>query len=309
MQSTISFAGAARRATALALAALGLALGACGDDDDGDDLTGPGQGVARGRSIFGVDANNTVVVFGAGNPTNFDVRQVAITGLQASESVVGIDFRANATAAADRRLYAVTSGSRVYTVDTLSGLATAVGTAAFTPAVAGATFGVDFNPAADRIRLHSDQDQDLRINQTVTPVVAIVDTALTYLAGDVNATQNPTIAGTAYTNSVSPTVVTGTDLFAIDSDRDVLTFLASPNSGRMATRGTLGVNTTASVGFDIFGPGTIVGGLTGATAYATLTPDGSSRSRLYTINLATGTATLVGDVNYSRPPIGISVAP
>lgn len=295
------FIGASRRPLRIAAtcALLALTVAACGDDDDADDLTGPGQGVTRGASIFGVDAQNTLVVFGRGNPTRGAVRSTAITGLASGETVVGIDFRASAAATADRGLYAVTSASRIYMIDTTSGAATAIGSAAFTPAVSGAAFGVDFNPMVDRVRLHSDTEQNLRLNQ-LTGAVAATDTPLAYATGDAGAGQNPMIAGTAYTNSVAGAA--STELFAIDAERDQLVFLATPNGGSLATRGPLGVNTTTAVGFDIVGSGS-------GTAYATLTPSGTSRSRLFTINLATGAATAVGDVNFGRPLVGIAVAP
>ena len=295
-------------AAALCVAAT---LGACGDDDDDDDLTGPGANVAAGRTIFGIDAANNLVAFGATNPTTTAARRIAITGLAAGETVVGIDFRSTApvTTAADRKLYGATSASRIVTIDTTSGAASAVGTAAFTPGLLGTAFGFDFNPTADRLRLHSDQEQDLRLNQ-LTGATAAVDTALAYAIGDANVGQNPNVVGTAYTNSVAG--ATATDLFAIDSDRDVLVFLANPNSGRLTTRGALGVNTTQDVGFDVFGPGlatTPAQVAVTAQAYATLTTQGQSRSRLYTINLGTGQATLVGDVNYGRPLVGIAITP
>lgn len=297
------FIGARRRPARIAATCALLALttvAACGDDDDDEnDLTGPGQGVARGASIFGVDAQNTLVAFGRGNPTSGAVRTTAITGLASGETVVGIDFRADAAATAERGLYAVTSASRIYVIDTTSGAATAIGSAAFTPAVSGAAFGVDFNPTVDRVRLHSDTEQNLRLNQ-LTGAVAATDTPLAYATGDASAGQNPMIVGTAYTNSVPG--ATTTELFAIDSDRDQLVFLATPNAGGLTTRGPLGVNTTTAVGFDIVGAGS-------GTAYATLTPSGTSRSRLYTINLTTGAATEIGDVNFGRPLVGIAVVP
>ena len=283
----------------LALSALIVLSGMAACDDDDDNLTGPGFEVARGATIFGVDDQNSLVSFGRGNPTRGEVRRIAITGLGAGETVVGIDFRANAAAVGDRRLFALTSASKLYTVDTTSGAATVVAATAFTPALSGTSFGFDFNPQADRLRLHSDTDQDLRLNQ-LTGATAAVDTVLTYAVGDANVGQSPTIVGTAYTNSVPG--VTATELFAIDSDRDAVTFLASPNSGRLTTRGALGFNTTTAVGFDIVGAGT-------GTAYATLTSSFAERSQLFTVNLTTGLASLIGDVNYDRPLIGIAIAP
>ena len=301
MRSSISFVTGTRTLPVLSAFILMAGVAAC--DARAFTLTGPGASVPRGATIFGVDDRNTLVSFGRGNPTRGEVLRIPITGLGTSETVVGIDFRANAPGVSDRRLYAITSGNRVVTVDTTTGAATIIGTAAFTPALTGTSFGVDFNPQADRIRLHSDAEQNLRLNP-LTGVVAATDTALAYADGDVNAGQNPTIVGTAYTNSVPG--ATATDLFAIDADRDALVLLESPNSGKLTTRGTLGVNTTLAVGFDIVGAG--AGTSFVGTAYATLTGN-PTRSQLYTINLATGLASLIGDVAHDRPLIGIAIAP
>ena len=194
-------------------------------------------------------------------------------------------------------LYALGSTSRIYVIDTLTAAATQVGAATFTPALAGITFGFDFNPVPDRIRVHSDADQDLRLHP-VTGAVAGVDSVLSYPTGDANAGNNPNISGTAYTNSVAG--ATTTVLYAIDSNRDILVTLPVPNNGKLTTVGALGVNTSEFVGFDITGD-------TGV-AYASLTT-GASGSSLYTINLATGATTLIGNVDNSSPLRGLAVAP
>lgn len=274
----------ALRAGCLAAAAAVLAAG-CEDDATGP--SGP-----FGRAVYGVDDANTLVRFGSMRPDQATGR--AITGLQPGETVVGIDFRA-----VDGRLYAVGSSSRIYTVDTVTAAATPVGSAAFTPALSGTAFGVDFNPVPDRVRVHTDAEQNLRLNQ-LTGAVAATDGALAYAAGDAGAGSNPAIAGTAYTNSVAPAPTT-TALFAIDAARDVLVTLANPNDGQMRTVGPLGVATTDRVGFDIVG--------SDGSAYATLTETGAGRSRLYTVNTTTGAATLVGTLGHGGPLRGIAVAP
>jgi hypothetical protein len=266
------------------LAALALLLTACGDDATGSSFD------PQGRRIFGLDAGGSLVTFGSQNPD--DTRRVSISGLQAGETLVGLDFRP-----ADGRLYAVGSSSRIYMVDTLSAAATVAGTAPFSPALAGGSFGFDFNPTVDRIRVHGSAGQNLRVHP-VTGVVAAVDTALTYVAGDGGAGATPRIVGTAYTNSVNG--ATTTVLFGIDSNRDVLVLVGAPNGGRMTTVGALGVNTSDDVGFDIAGPDAT------REAYVTLTE--GNRSRLYTINLATGATTEIGRVGGS-PLRGIAVAP
>ena len=73
----------------------------------------------------------------------------------------------------------------------------------------------------------------------------------------------------------------------------------SPNGGVITTIGSLGVNTDANVGFDI-ARGT-------NTAYAALRVGGSSG--LYTINLATGAADLVGAIGTGSTIVGLTVLP
>jgi hypothetical protein len=271
--------------TACALLCLALVAAGCGDDD------GTGPEPLEGLSIYGVDDDNNLILFGSESPGTAS-RQVEISGLQAGETIVGIDFRP-----ATNQLYAVGSSSLIYVVDSLTGAATPVSGTAFSPALNGASFGIDFNPVPDRIRVHSEAEQDLRLNQ-LTGAVAAVDTALAYAAGDANAGADPNVVGTAYTNSVNPPPAS-TTLFAIDSDLDILVTLSSPNSGRLTTVGSLGVNTNDFVGFDIAG--------SNGTAYAALATSGN-RSGLYTINLTTGSATLVGNIA-GEPLLGITVAP
>lgn len=265
-------------------------LGFIGCEDD-DKMMNPQPQPSIGRSVFAVDAGNNLIRFGAQSP-NVVTRRAAISGLQNGEVIVGVDFRP-----VDKKLYALGSTSRVYTLDTLTATATLVGTTTFTPALNGNSFGFDFNPVPDRIRVHSDTEQDLRLNP-LTGGLAAVDSLLAYNAGDANFGVNPNITGTAYTNSVAG--ATSTVLYAIDSNRDILVTLPSPNNGKMTTVGTLGPNTTEFVGFDIAGD-------TGV-AYATLTLGGAGSS-FYTINLTSGAATLVGNIDNSAALRGIAVAP
>ncbi|MGH9846117.1 MAG: DUF4394 domain-containing protein [Blastocatellia bacterium] len=237
-------------------------------------------------TILAITAANNLISFNAATPETI-ASSVAITGLGQGETIAGIDFRPR-----NNLLYAVTSASRIYTINTTSGAATAVGTAAFTPALSGAAFGVDFNPVPDRIRLVSDTGQNLRLHPD-TGAVAGTDTALTYATGDANAAANPNVVGSAYTNNFNAPATT--TLFGIDSNLDILVRQGSvggapdsPNNGRLSTIGPLGVNTTDQVGFDIQAPNDV--------AYASLTPQGATASSLYSINLNTGAATLVGAI-------------
>ena len=148
----------------------------------------------------------------------------------------------------------------------------------------GASFGFDFNPTVDRIRVINDADENRRLNP-VNGALAATDTNLAYAAGDVNAGDNPAATAAAYTNSDNDPA-TGTTLYDIDTAQDVLVTQAPPNNGTLNTVGALGLDATPNAGFDIAG--------TGNAAYAVLQPAGSSTSSLYSIDLASGAATALG---------------
>jgi hypothetical protein len=201
------------------------------------------------------------------------VTTVPIVGMQAGETLVDIDVRP-----ATQILYGIGSTSRVYTINPLTGTATQVGApGAFI--LNGTAFGVDFNPSVDRIRVVSNTEQNLRLNPNDGTLTA-TDTAL-----------NPAgnVVSVAYNNNVAN--ATPTTLFGIDSAAGTLIMIGSaggtpnsPNGGQITTVGSmgLGTNLNEAIGFDISG--------TTGTAFASITTGGISR--LYTINLATGAATL-----------------
>jgi hypothetical protein len=207
------------------------------------------------------------------------VTSVPVTGLQAGESLVGIDVRP-----ANQVLYGVGSSSRLYTINPLTGAATQVGTAgAFT--LNGTAFAVDFNPVPDRLRVISNTGQNLRINPDGT--LTATDTSIT--------PAGVTITGAAYDRN-APGGGT-TTLYAIDSTNGVLTTVGSingspnsPNGGVVGpTVGSLGLGTALDprIGFDI-------SGFTNQNDFASILTGGTDK--LYSINLSTGQATLVGTI-------------
>jgi hypothetical protein len=245
--------------------------------------------------MFALTDRNSLLNFNPGQPSQINSVRF-ITGLAQGENVVGIDFRP-----ANGQLYALTTANRIYTINPATGAATQVGTAAIAPAVSGQSFGFDFNPTSDRIRTTSDADQTTRVNPNngVRADVTPPDGTLAFAAGDPNAGQNPNIVGSAYTNNFAGS--TATTLYNIDSNLNALvtqgtavgvTPVVSPNSGQLFTVGPLGVDTTDMVGFDI-APAT-------NAAFASLTTAGARSSNLYTINLNTGAATLVGPIGGGR---------
>jgi len=278
--------------------------------------TGPqgpqGSEAPRGRLIYGLSGTNQLVSFGSDNPST-SLSSRTLNGLGATETLVGLDYGPSVSGGA-QQLFTVSSANRIYNLNPISGALTVVGTAAFAPALSGTAFGLDFNPSVNRIRVHSNTGQNLRLNQTTGTVVdsntaldgVQADTNLSYPAGDPGAGSVPSLVGTAYTNSTgaantaTPPVIP-TVLYAIDSKRDTLVTVSPPNDGIVATKGLLTVNTSDDVGFDIL----TVGGVD--TAYATLTPEGANTSSLYTLDLTTGAATLKGNLGVTLR--GIAVAP
>jgi len=245
---------------------------------------------AASSTIFAVTTGNALLRFDSAAPGTI-LSTTAITGLQASETLLGIDFRP-----ATGQLYGLGSTSRLYAIDTTTGVATQVGASPFATALSGVDFGVDFNPTVDRLRVVSDADQNLRLNPN-NGTLAAEDSPLAYAVGDPHVGANPNVVGSAYTNNFAG--ATTTTLYAIDSNLDILAIQNPPNSGILNTVGSLGVNTSGLAGFDI---------AAGSMVFASLTVGGVVR--LFTINLSTGAATLVGSIGTGTTAIrDIAVVP
>ena len=245
-------------------------------------------GQASALTVYGVTTANSLVRFDSATPGTIN-SSVAVTGLNANQTLRGIDFRP-----ANGLLYGVSSDSRLYTINLSSGAATPIGSAgAF--ALTGTSFGFDFNPVPDRIRVTSDADQNLRLNPN-DGTLAGTDGILAYAAGDTNALANPNIVGSAYTNSFPG--ATSTTLYDIDSTLDILVIQNPPNNGTLNTVGSLGFNTSDLVGFDIF--------FFDKRAFASLTAAGAGSS-LFSINLANGAATPIGAIGSNLAIAGIAI--
>lgn len=242
----------------------------------------------REQTMWGVTRFNTLISFERAQPSLLYSR-VPITGAQ----ILGIDFRPS-----NGLLYGLGSTSRLYTINTSTGLATEVGVGPFSPALSGSDFGFDFNPAADLIRVVSNASQNLRLDPD-TGAVANTDTTLAYAGSDPNAAAIPNIVALGYTNNVAG--ATSTTLYGIDSAKDTLVRIGSPggtptspNSGQLTTIGPLGFDTGSFTSLDI---------LAGDKALAAVTQQGLPISFLHRINLLTGSSTEISS-GFSIPYIG-----
>lgn len=247
---------------------------------------------SKAELVYGVTAQGNLITWDSGSPTNL-LSGIALAGLQLNETLVGIDLRP-----ANGQLYGIGSTSRLYNINPATGVASQVGMGQFAPLLDGNTFGMDFNPTVDRIRVVSNADQNLRIHPD-SGSIAAVDTALAYGAGDPNFGVAPNVVGSAYTNNFAGALTT--TLYGIDAGTDSLVIQNPPNAGTLSTVGLLGVDIIDVMGFDISGAS--------GTAYAVLFDTQTSRSVFATINTTTGAASIVGEIDGGTTVTAMTVVP
>lgn len=213
-------------------------------------------GSAHAATIFGVDGLNNLVSFDSAAPGTY-LSSVRITGF--SDSVQALDFRP-----ANGVLYALAGNRTIYTINTMTGVATSLGGGAL--AIEGTLFGFDFNPVADAIRIVSNTNQNYRVNPNTGALIA-QDTNVFYPG---NAGQDPDIIANAYVSG-------GTTQYAIDAAASTLV-RQNNNAGDLTTIGALGVTVGGRASFDIAGSDAFV----------------QSGRNLYSANLQTGALTRIG---------------
>jgi len=247
--------------------------------------------------VFGLTADNELVSFTTAAP-RLSTRAIGtISGLSAADSViVGIDFRVQ-----DGGLYAVGRGGGVYLINTANATATFVNQ--ITIPLEGSRFGVDFNPAADRLRIVSDSGQNLRHNVNAGGIT-LLDGALNN--GAVPPVTVAGIAGAGYTNNDLDTT-TATVLFDINSANGTLAIQIPPNSGGLNNVGALGTGPTAArVGFDVYTVTNRAGASVSNVAFASLSSD-SGASQLYSVDLSTGVASALGQMRTRAALVDIAL--
>ena len=195
-------------------------------------------------NILALTADQRLLRFRECNPTR--PREIgSVYGLQAPDTMlVGMDFRVQ-----DGQLYGVGNGGGIYTIDTYTAVATLV--SQLTVSLDGYFFGVDFNPAANALRIISNTGQNLRhpfagplVGQTQT------DATLNY-PGPPPVNPATGLTGAAYTNNDLDSN-TGTTLFDIDTSLNQVVIQSPPNAGSLVATGMLTVDADTPVGFDIY---------------------------------------------------------
>ncbi|WP_232456822.1 DUF4394 domain-containing protein [Pedobacter psychrophilus] len=212
---------------------IALIIGSITSCKQDDDLSINATGVKPNIAFVGLTNTNTVstggqlIRYNANNTNQLVGAAVSITGLITGESILAIDYRP-----ATGILYGVSSQSRLYILNPITGVAKAVNATAFTPAISGGIAGFDFNPTVDRIRLVTKSGQNLRLNPEDGTVVAT--------DGNINGGTNAVLGEVAYTNNTSG--VTTTELFDVDFNSGNL-YKQDANVGTLTLIGSLGVPT------------------------------------------------------------------
>lgn len=241
--------------------------------------------------VYAVTENQTLIRFNSNTPGTI-LGGVAISGLDANETIRGIDFRP-----ATNQLYALGSFSNLYTINLVTGAASRVNAAPFSTPLSGSSFGFDFNPTIDRIRVVSDSNQNLVLNP-ITGAVQLNATPLFYKTGDANEGRDPNVLASAYNNNFAGAMTS--QLFGLDTGLDILVKQAN-NTGVLDTVGSLGIDISDQAGFDI-------SGVTGR-AYASVQDRNLGQSTFWSIDLNTGQATMIGAIGGGSQVGAIAVIP
>ena len=240
------------------------------------------------------DAGKSLVAFAANRPERAE-KVGSIKGLTGDTFLVGIDYRVQ-----NGKLYGVGNSGGIYLLSDRDAKASKVGQ--LSVPLAGAAFGVDFNPAANALRVVSDTGQNLRQPFGTTDgatAPTVVDTPLAYAP---NAAVGITAA--AYTNN-DLSADTATTLFDLDTALDQVALQSPANAGSLAGTGKLGVDAALDAGFDIYS--TVRRDKTvDLDAYATIGVGG--KYSLYSINLLTGAAEKQGSFKSAVTDIAIPLA-
>jgi Domain of unknown function (DUF4394) len=250
--------------------------------------------------VVGLTDAGQLVSFASSDPGR--VRSLGkVQGLVGDVGLVGIDYRVQ-----DGYLYGVGDAGGIYTLNPRGRVSQATLVSRLSVPLAGTAFGVDFNPAANRLRVVSNTGQNLRHNlddPAGTPPAGTTasDTSLTYPGPPVVPATGVTAA--AYTNN-DLDAATATTLFDLDTVLDQVVVQSPANAGLLAPTGKLGVDAGAPAGFDIDSRQS-QGSTVGNAGFATLSVSG--QQTFHRVDLLTGRVTPVGSFPADRQVVDIAI--
>jgi hypothetical protein len=265
-----------------------------------------GAQVAPPTPIYVLSETNTLATATLGAPGTTST-PVAITGIAANETLVGIDVRPQNSGLYGVGVNAVAETVQIYHISPQTGLAVPVGVPFSYVAADGVTlvdlpatgWDIDFNPAVDRLRLVAGA-LNMRANpNNGTAVDGNAGTPGVNTDGSFNGASTVASA-TAYTNN-QPNNGSVTTQYTLDASTNALYIQNPPNNGTLVsglpiTVAGMPLDFTEVSGFDIE-PGvnaaasnTAVSAGSGYAVLKTMTT-----SKLYKIDLTSGEATVVAD--------------
>jgi len=189
----------------------------------------------------------------------------------------------------------------IVTIDPMSGETTDQGATFMEDAMIAddAMVAFDFNNAIDAVRAVSTSGDNLVYfpgdfgDDKANSVRRF--TALAYAAGDTSEGTEPMIFANAYTNAVDSMKAGSTVQYALDAQANALVTLAN-NDGTLATVGLVTIDGAAADILPVGGFDIVSASEGSDAAYAVLQIDGQETAGLYSIDIATGAATLLSDL-------------
>lgn len=251
---------------------------------------------AQAETLYALTTDNQFITLDSSAPSFGSA--VAITGLGASERLLGIDLRPS-----NGLIYSV-SYDKVNNVSNLYTLSTS-GQASFVTKLAApisGSVGFDFNPVADlsgaaSLRVITAGGANLAVNANTGGVAT--QTAVT-AAGS----SSPSLTGAAYADNDADPATTAVKLYTIDTASNGLYFTGAPGGGAYTRVRDLGASSLNVFGFDISRSGAAFAGFTSVDGY----------SSLYSVGLAAdGRTTYIGDFGINgntaiAPVVGLTAA-
>jgi len=239
---------------------------------------------------------------------------IGIVGVTVGERIVGFDGRPSTGQLFGLGVNAVANNGTLYLMDPQAGIASTIGSPgqiAFSDVGGGAldlpdtSWGVDFNPTADRIRVISATGISFRLNPNTGAAVdgdfggAAGSVAGLNPDGAINGAVSVGIGGAAYSNNIAGTTIT--TLYTLDPSGNRLFIQNPPNQGtqtmvKVVTLNGVPFNFDSVAGFDI--PPGVDAPAQNAEAdgagYVALTATGVTS--LYRIDLPTGALQLLAPI-------------
>ena len=217
---------------------------------------------------------NQIFTFNSSSPGTV-LTSVGVSGMQGSDTLVDIAYLGST-------LYALGSAGNLYTVNPTTGVATLVNH--FGP-LNGIYFGMDASASGIRIVSDSDADINLLLNPTTGAIISS-GPSVNPAGVDINAITH-----------------VGSTTYAVDSLANTLGILNTA-TGAFSTIGPMGYDVSGKNGFTY-------STVTGIAYFASAVSSSGVDPNLYTINLATGFASLIGRIGPGEGTliVGLTVTP